>query len=113
LSAVAPARIAPQIGEYAYRMCLQMVTTLALLAALDYAYQRWQLELSLRMTRQEVKDEFRETEGNPEIKSRIRQRQREVARRRMMADVPRASVVITNPSHYAVALKYALGEQGA
>jgi flagellar biosynthetic protein FlhB len=113
LCAVAPAGIAPVIGHLAYEMAMHMAATLTLLAALDYAYQRWQLERMLRMTKQEVKDEFRETEGNPEIKSRIRQRQREFARRRMMADVPRASVVITNPSHYAVALKYALGEQGA
>ena len=57
-----------------------------MLAALDYAYQRWQLERSLRMTKQEVKDEMKEAEGNPEIKARIRQRQREISRRRMLAE---------------------------
>jgi flagellar biosynthetic protein FlhB len=108
-----PAAIAPRVGEFAYQMALRMIATLAVLAALDYAYQRWQLERSLRMTKQEVKDEYREAEGNPEVKARIRQRQREFARRRMMADVPTASVVITNPSHFAVALQYTVGQKGA
>ena len=109
LAASDPVGIAPRVGRLAYEMSLRMVATLAVLAALDYAYQRWQLEQSLKMTKQEVKDEFREAEGNPEIKSRIRQRQRETARRRMMAAVPRASVVITNPTHFAVALEYPMG----
>lgn len=108
-----PAQIAPRVGELAYQMALRMVGTLAVLAALDYAYQRWALERSLRMTKQEVKDEYKEAEGNPEVKTRIRQRQREFARRRMMAAVPTASVVITNPSHFAVALQYKAGQKGA
>jgi flagellar biosynthesis protein FlhB len=65
------------------------------------------------MTKQEVKDEMRESEGNPEIRARIRQRQKEFARRRMMADVPKAAVVITNPTHFAMALKYEIGQKGA
>jgi len=113
LAASDPVGIAPRVGSLAYEMSLRMVATLAVLAALDYAYQRWQLERSLKMTKQEVKDEFREAEGNPEIKSRIRQRQRETARRRMMAAVPKASVVITNPTHFAVALDYEMGQKGA
>jgi flagellar biosynthetic protein FlhB len=108
-----PTLIAPQVGDLAYRMALGMVATLALLAALDYVYQRWQLERTLKMTKQEVKDEFKETEGNPETKTRIRQRQREIARRRMMAAVPKASVVIANPTHFAVALEYEMGQKGA
>jgi flagellar biosynthesis protein FlhB len=107
------AQIAPRVGELAYQMALRLVGTLAVLAALDYAYQRWQLERSLRMTKQEVKDEYKEAEGNPEVKARIRQRQRETARRRMMADVPTASLVITNPTHFAVALQYTAGQKGA
>ena len=103
----------PHVGDLAYGMALRMVATLALLAALDYAYQKWQLERSLRMTKQEVRDEFREAEGNPETKARIRQRQRETARRRMMAAVPKAAVVITNPTHFAVALEYEMGQKGA
>jgi flagellar biosynthetic protein FlhB len=113
LSATDPARIAPQIGKFAHGMALQMAATLAVLAGFDYAYQRWQWERSLRMTKQEVKDELKESEGRPEIRSRIRQRQREISRRRMMAEVPAASVVITNPTHYAVALKYEMGQGGA
>src|SRR5262249_53204852 len=83
------------------------------LAALDYGYQRMVHERNLRMTKQEVRDELKESEGNPEIKARVRQRQREMARRRMMAEVPDAAVVIMNPTHYAMALKYELGQKGA
>jgi flagellar biosynthetic protein FlhB len=113
LGAMDPTQIAPRVGEAAYAMALRMVATLALLAAADYAYQRWQLERTLRMTKQEVRDEIKEAEGSPETKARIRQRQRESARRRMMTAVPRASVVITNPTHFAVALEYAMGQKGA
>jgi flagellar biosynthetic protein FlhB len=108
LIAADPTQVAPALGELAYQMSLRMVATLAVLAALDYAYQRWQFERSLRMSKQEIKDEFRETEGNPETRAKIRQRQRQAARRRMMASVPKASVVITNPTHFAVALQYEL-----
>jgi flagellar biosynthetic protein FlhB len=113
LASTDPVQIAPHVGELAYGMALRMVATLTVLAAVDFAYQKWQLERSLRMTKQEVKDEIKETEGSPETKARIRQRQRETARRRMMAAVPRASVVITNPTHFAVALEYAIGQKGA
>ncbi|UCD37173.1 MAG: EscU/YscU/HrcU family type III secretion system export apparatus switch protein, partial [Fidelibacterota bacterium] len=76
------------------------------MAAADYAYQRWEYKRKLRMTRQEVKDEFRQTEGNPEVRSRLKSMQREMSRNRMMAEVSRATVVVTNPVHVAVALKY-------
>ncbi len=76
------------------------------IAALDVPYQIYDHHKKLRMTKQEVKDEFKDTEGKPEVKGRIRQLQREMAQRRMMQDVPEADVVITNPTHYAVALKY-------
>lgn len=113
LSATRPDAIAPHVGRLAHEMAIRMTATLALLAALDYAYQRWQFERSLRMTRQEIKEELRETEGRPEVRAQIRARQRQMARRRMMAAIPGASVVIVNPTHYAVALKYALGQDGA
>jgi flagellar biosynthetic protein FlhB len=113
LSGDDPRQISARVGEMTYAMALQMVGTLTVLAALDYGFQRMQYEKSLKMTKQEVKDELRDAEGNPEIKQRIRQRQREFARRRMMADVPTATVVITNPTHYAVALRYELGQSGA
>lgn len=76
------------------------------LAVLDYAYQRYQYEKSLRMTKQEVKDEFRRTEGDPKVKARLRSLMRQLATKRMMLQVPQADVVVTNPTHYAVALKY-------
>jgi flagellar biosynthetic protein FlhB len=72
----------------------------------DYIYQRHRFNEDMKMTKQEVKDEFKNTEGNPEIKGRQRQRMREASRRRMMQDVPKADVVITNPTHFAVAIKY-------
>jgi flagellar biosynthetic protein FlhB len=77
-----------------------------IVAFVSYMVERWQHEKSLRMTKQEVKEEHKETEGDPLIKSRIRSLQREMARKRMMQDVPKATVVITNPTHLAVALLY-------
>jgi len=81
-------------------------TVLALLALADYGLQHYRLTKSLRMSRQEVRDEARQQEGNAEVKSRVRRVQREIARRRMMSDVARATVVVTNPTHFAVALEY-------
>lgn len=86
-------------------MCL--VGGLALIAGIDAPFQMWQHAKKLMMTRQEIRDESKESEGNPEIKAKIRAQQRQMARRRMMAKVPTADVVVTNPTHYAVALKYA------
>ncbi|MEW8976783.1 MAG: flagellar biosynthesis protein FlhB [Symbiobacterium sp.] len=81
---------------------------------LDYAYQYWEFRRSLRMTKQEVKQEYREQEGAPELKSRQRQRMRELAmRRRALKEVPNADVVVTNPTHFAVALKYNAAEDAA
>ncbi|WP_447975609.1 flagellar biosynthesis protein FlhB [Nitrospira sp. Kam-Ns4a] len=79
---------------------------LAAIAAADYAYQRFEWERGLRMTKEEVKQEQRETEGDPLVRARVRRVQREMARKRMMAAVPKADVVITNPTHLAVALRY-------
>lgn len=79
---------------------------LILLAAADIPFQLWEHGRSMKMTKQEVKDEFKDTEGKPEIKRRIRTKQMELARARMMAEVPKADVVVTNPTHYAVALRY-------
>jgi flagellar biosynthetic protein FlhB len=84
-----------------------------LLSVIDYFLQRWQFERSIRMSREEIREEFKESEGNPMIKSRIRSLQREMARTRMMQEVPKATVVITNPTHYAVALKYEDGKMQA
>lgn len=84
-----------------------------IIAVIDYVLERWRFERSLRMTRQEIKEEQKETEGDPLIRSRIRSIQREMARRRMMQEVPKATVVITNPTHIAVALLYKRGEMDA
>ena len=86
----------------AIKICMCMVA----IAVLDFGYQWWQYERDLRMTKQEVKEEYKETEGNPETKQRIRSKQREISTRRMLSEVPKADVVITNPTHYAVAISY-------
>ena len=82
------------------------VLALLVIAALDFAWQRYRHEKSLRMSKQEVKQEARQSDVAPEVRSQIRRRQLEAARRRMMADVPTADVVVTNPTHFAVALRY-------
>jgi len=92
---------------------LYIVGGLGIVAAIDGPYQMWHYANKLKMTRQEVIQESKESEGNPQIKGKIRQLQREMARRRMMAAVPTADVVVTNPTHYAVALKYTDGQGGA
>jgi flagellar biosynthetic protein FlhB len=79
---------------------------LVIVGIIDWFYMRWQLEDNLKMTKQEVKDEMRQSEGNPEAKGALKRKQREFARRRMMSSVPRATVVVTNPTHYAVALEW-------
>ena len=86
---------------------------LALLSALDVPWQLWRYTEQLKMSRQELKQESKDAEGNPEIKARIRGAQRAMARKRMMAEVPTADVVVTNPTHYAVALKYDADAMGA
>jgi flagellar biosynthetic protein FlhB len=80
--------------------------SLALIAAIDVPFQLWDHAKNLKMTRQEVRDEHKNTEGKPEVKAKVRTMQREIAQRRMMSEVPKADVVITNPTHYAIALRY-------
>lgn len=83
-----------------------VVGAMLLLVLLDVPFQLWQYTKNLRMTKEEVKQEYKEQEGSPEVKGRIRQLQREAARKRMMQEVPKANVIVTNPTHYAVALRY-------
>jgi flagellar biosynthetic protein FlhB len=83
------------------------------LALIDFFYQRFQYEKDMRMSKQEIKEENRISEGDPHIKAKIRQVQRDMAFRRMMSDVPKATVVVTNPTHYAVALRYERADDGA
>jgi flagellar biosynthesis protein FlhB len=89
-----------------YEVFIRVAIMLVVLAIGDYCFQKYRFIERLKMTKQELKEEFKETEGDPTTKGRIRRIQREMARRRMMADVPSADVVITNPTHYAVALSY-------
>ncbi|AQV96533.1 flagellar biosynthesis protein FlhB [Cupriavidus necator] len=93
--------------------CLAVSLSLLVVAAIDVPWQYWEFFKKLRMTKEEVKQEFKESEGDPHIKNRIRQQQRAMARRRMMTEVPKADVVVTNPTHFAVALRYEEGRMGA
>ncbi len=94
------------MGAVSFRIMTKTVWVLGVIAVLDYAYQRWTFEKGLRMSKEELKEEMRETEGDPFIRARIKSIQRELARKRMMQDVPTADVVVTNPTHISVALKY-------
>jgi flagellar biosynthetic protein FlhB len=87
-------------------MFVRVALALVVLALFDYLFQRWQLEQRLKMTRQELKEELKQTEGDPQLRARVRQVQREMSRARMMQNVPKADVVVTNPTHFAVALMY-------
>jgi len=90
-----------------------LCTATLLIAAVDVPFQLWEHTRLLKMTKQEVRDEMKETEGRPEVRSRIRDLQQRLAKRRMLEEVPKADVIITNPSHYAVALRYDQGKLGA
>ena len=95
-----------QTGQLLLTGFLSVVGALVIIAAIDVPFQLYQYADKLKMTKEEVRKEAKETDGNPEIKARVRQLQREMARRRMMSEVPKADVVITNPTHYAVAIQY-------
>ncbi|MDB5777089.1 MAG: flhB [Herbaspirillum sp.] len=101
------------LGDMLWHAFLAMVSVLILIAAIDVPYQLWKYGKKLRMTKEQVKQEHKENEGDPHVKGKIRQMQRAMARRRMMAEVPNADVVVTNPTHYAVALKYNETSMGA
>ncbi len=99
-------QIMTYIGHVSFKILFATCWVLIVLALLDYLYQHWEYGRSLRMSKQDIRDEYKNMEGDPLIKSRIRRLQREMAMRRMMAQVPTADVVITNPTHLAVALRY-------
>jgi flagellar biosynthetic protein FlhB len=100
-------------GTISYDVFLRVTIFLVVLAVFDYAFQKHRFTEQLKMTKQEVREEFKEMEGDPTTKGRIRRIQREMAKKRMMADVPKADVVITNPTHYAVALTYKMESMDA
>jgi flagellar biosynthetic protein FlhB len=95
-----------QMGSLIGWSFVMISATLILVAAIDVPFQLWDHKRQMKMTRQEVREEMKETEGRPEVKGRIRSLQRELAQRRMMEEVPEADVIVTNPTHYAVALRY-------
>jgi flagellar biosynthesis protein FlhB len=104
--------IASYIGTVSINVALRICFALVLLGVLDYGYQWWEYERNLKMSKQEIKEEYKQMEGNPEIKAKIKQKQRQISMRRMLQDVPKADVVITNPTHFAIAVKYD-AEKGA
>jgi len=98
-----------EIADKIFVMAFQVIAVIMVLAAADYAYQKWQTTQDLMMTKQEVKDEYKQMEGDPQIKGKIKQKQRQMAMARMMQEVPKADVIVTNPTHFAVALMYKKG----
>jgi len=94
------------VGQIILDTGLEISIIFVLVGIVDFFYQKWKFSEEMKMTKQEVKDEYKNTEGDPQIKGRIRQKMREASQRRMMQDVPKADVVITNPTHFAVAIQY-------
>lgn len=106
-------RIFLYMGRVAIKIFLVSTLPMVAVAIADFIFQKWRFEEKLKMTRQEVKEEHKEMEGDPQVKSRIRNLQMEASRKRMMHDVPNADVVVTNPTHLAVAISYKPGEMPA
>lgn len=108
--------VEPALASFGHMVVFAMiglVAGLAVIAAMDVPFQLWRYYAGLRMTKEELRQEAKETEGDPHVKARIRSQQREMARKRMMSEVPKADVVVTNPTHFAVALKYDRERMGA
>jgi flagellar biosynthetic protein FlhB len=105
--------IATYLGTTCFYLAIKVGVVFLFIVVLDFLYQKWQHKKDLMMTHQEVKEEFKEREGNPLVKSRIRSLQREMARRRMIEDVKTADVIVTNPTHFAIGLKYQFGAMPA
>ena len=101
------------LGDMAQTLIVRVALASGVLALADYGYQRWHFTRELRMTRQEVRDEQRQMDGDPQIKARIRRLQRQRAKNRMLKEVPQATMVLANPTHYAVALRYQSGKNRA
>lgn len=108
-----PAAVLEAAGKLTISIFLRITLIMIAISIIDYIFQRYQYNKDLRMTKQEVKEEFKQDEGDPQIKGKIRQKQREMAARRMMQEIPKATVVVTNPTHIAVALKYEKGQNNA
>lgn len=104
-----PADSLHTVAAMTFDLTLQIGAVMLVLAGLDYFYQWWDHNQSIKMSKEEVKQEYKQTEGNPQIKGKIKERQRAMAMQRMMQEVPKADVIVTNPTHFAVALKYETG----
>jgi flagellar biosynthetic protein FlhB len=104
---------AAMLGKLSLILAIKISVVFLIVAVFDLAFQRYDYAKNLKMTKQEVREELKETEGNPQLKGHIRQVQREMARQRMMTEIPKADVVVTNPTHLAVALKYDPREMAA
>lgn len=103
---MAPRQTLTWIGQLCFQLALRVSLAFFVMAAVDYGYQRWQFEKSIRMTKAEVKDEAKQADGDPAVKGKIKGMQRQAAMHRMMTDVPKADVVVVNPIHFAVAMQY-------
>ncbi|MCW8893498.1 MAG: flagellar biosynthesis protein FlhB [Deltaproteobacteria bacterium] len=101
------------LGQVAFLVLGKTCGIVIALAVIDFAFSRYEMEQKMKMTKQEVKEEFKETEGDPQLKARVRSMQHEMARKRMMAEVPKADVIITNPTHLSVAISYQRAEMDA
>ncbi|NTV87553.1 MAG: flagellar biosynthesis protein FlhB, partial [Burkholderiaceae bacterium] len=113
LSLETPSTAIQHMGDLIGKVFLLASGAMIFIVVLDLPYQLWSYYNKLKMTKEQLRQEAKESEGDPQVKARIRAQQREMARRRMMAEVPTADVVVTNPTHYAVALKYSEGKMGA
>jgi flagellar biosynthetic protein FlhB len=113
LTTVAVEDLMPEVYRVLFRLIIGVLIVLTAIALGDYVYQRFAFLKSMRMSKQEVKEEHKQSEGDPMVRARLRQIRMQRSRKRMMAAVPTASVVVTNPTHFAVALKYEMGAAGA
>jgi flagellar biosynthetic protein FlhB len=113
ISFMDPAALLPFVQQRAVNLMIALATAAAVLAAIDYIFTRQSYMSRMKMSRREIKEEMRQSEGDPAIKAKLRAIRMEKSRRRMMQNVPQASVVVTNPTHYAVALRYEQGETPA
>jgi flagellar biosynthetic protein FlhB len=113
ISLLDPGALLPFIKDRVVAMLMALASAAALLAAVDYVFTRQSYMKRMRMSRREIKEEMRQQDGDPMVKAKLRQIRMERSRKRMLANVPNASVVITNPTHYAVALRYEQGETAA
>lgn len=101
------------LGQVAFLVLAKSCGIIIVLAVVDFAFSKYEMEQKMKMTKQEVKEEFKETEGDPQLKARVRSMQQQMARKRMMAEVPKADVIITNPTHLSIAISYERSEMDA